>query len=365
MKILFLTSSMGGGGAERVAALLSNAWVEQEHEVVLMPTFSGRGNCAYKLHEKVDLKYLADLVDGSSNKLKRLWALRKYILAKKPDIIIAFLPDVNIAALLCAKGTGIPVIVSERIYPNIGIKNAGNIAGYLREKIYKWAKCVVVQTSGVEQWVLENCPGSETKVIPNPVVYPLPVSESTNLPEEVVEPKRKLILGTGRFHSQKRFDYLIKAFSKIATQHHDWDLAIVGEGELRPELEKLRRELKLENRVHLPGFTGAPANWYERADIFVLSSAYEGFPNSLLEAMSYGLASVAFDVKTGPSDLIINEKSGILLNDENNVSQLADALNNLIKDEIKRNEIATNALYVREKYAMSNILKMWDEILNR
>lgn len=364
MKILFLTSSMEGGGAERVAALLCNAWAKNGHEVILMPTFSGHGNCSYQLNSKVELKYLADLVKGKTGRIKRLWALRKFYHKACPDIIVSFLPLINVAALLSARGTGIPVIISERTYPENSKKDIGKIIYFLRGRIYKWAQNVVVQTSDVEKWVIDNCPHSNTVIIPNPVVHPLPSSNLSNPPERWLKKNRKLILGSGRLHVGKRFDCLIEAFARIAAQYPDWDLAIVGEGSERSKLEILCKKFGLTDRIFIVGFTGNVAEWYKRADIYALTSVLEGFPNTLLEAMSYGVASVAFDIKTGPSDLITSDQTGIILPNENHVAQMAETFGQLIENQNKRNQLGQNAIYVREKYAMPNILKMWDRLLN-
>ena len=103
MRILLLTSSMSSGGAERVACTLANAWALRGDEIALMPTFSVRGECFYQLSPYVKLVYLADLVAHQSksflNQIMRLHALRRFISTERPDVIVSFLSNVNVAAV--------------------------------------------------------------------------------------------------------------------------------------------------------------------------------------------------------------------------------------------------------------------------
>ena len=110
-KILLLVSAMDSGGAERVAANLANAWVERGDKVILVVTYSGRGECFYALSEGVELCYLADLVAHSDRKsplrqIKRLLGLRRLIKTTQPDVVLSFLTNVNIAALIASYFSG-------------------------------------------------------------------------------------------------------------------------------------------------------------------------------------------------------------------------------------------------------------------
>jgi len=120
-KILLLVSSMGSGGAELVAATLVNGWVTRGDQVTLMPTFSGRGDCFYELSPKVRLVYLADLVPRRgrtwANQFARLRALRHFIATERPNVIVSFLSNVNVPAILASIGLGIPIIVCEHTDP--------------------------------------------------------------------------------------------------------------------------------------------------------------------------------------------------------------------------------------------------------
>lgn len=364
-RILFLVSSMHGGGAERVAALLSNRWAASGHEVVLMPTFSGRGECLYALDDRVRLDYLADRVGkrGRSvvNQVRRFVALRKAIREIAPDVILSFLPHVNVAAILAASGLGIPVVVSERTYPPAmplgrGLEN-------LRRFTYPRAAAVVVQTQRSHEWLTECCPRARGRVIPNPVVHPVPVEEPEIDPVAVVGDSRPVAMAVGRLDSLKGFDLLLSAFASLAERHPEWDLVILGEGLERERLEVLRERLGLSARVYLPGRAGNVGDWYNRADLFVMSSRFEGFPNALVEAMAHGLPAVSFDCDTGPRDIISDGIDGYLVPPEAGGSGLADTMERLMREEFQRRKMAEEALAVRERFLMERIAAEWDVVL--
>ena len=216
-RIYFLVSSMQGGGAERVAALLCNHWVEQGHYVTLMPTFSGRGECVYPLDERVRLDFLADYVSSSAlsifKKFKRYLALRCAIRKAQPDVIISFLPHVNVAAILAAWGLEVPVVVAERTYPPA--RSIGQMLGVLRRLTYPRATTVVVQTQKALAWLSDCCPRANGRVIPNPAVYPLPTGMPVLHPASVVGETRCVILAVGRLNKEKGFEQLVSAFRNV------------------------------------------------------------------------------------------------------------------------------------------------------
>ena len=362
MKILFLTSSMEGGGAERVAALLSNAWAARGDGLTLMPTFSGRGRCAYPLSESVKLTFLSDLVRKGAGKFARLRALRAFIRAQHPDVIISFLPHVNCAAIIAAAGFGIPVIVSERIFPPLFEHLLPRPYRLLRSLLYPTATALVGQTEPASRWLRDCAPRSIVATIPNPVILPLPATEPGPVPHAMLAKGRKLILWAGRFEDQKRPQLLIDAFAQVAPSAPSWDVVMLGDGSMRAAMQERVRVAGLSDRILLPGFAGNLGNWYARAELFVMTSAFEGFPNTLLEAMAHGVASIAYDVPTGPTELSDGGRRITLLPDDQQVTRLATELGRLISDDQAREAAARAALEVRNVYSMDAIVARWDEL---
>lgn len=363
--ILFLVSSMQGGGAERVAALLCNFWAKEGHDVVLMPTFSGRGECVYPLDKNVRLEYLADRVGSKSrahwNGVQRLLALRHVMQEIQPDAVVSFLTHVNVAALIAAIGLPFPVVVSERTNPALFPLNRFWSRG--RRLLYRRARRVVVQTSLVEEWIEANCPAARIDVIPNPVVLPLPVGEPRVLPETIVRENRSLLLAVGRLGGEKGFDRLLDAFERVAMENSDWDLVILGEGVERAFLETQITKLGLSGRAHLPGRVGNLGDWYNRADVYVLSSHFEGFPNTLIEAMAHGVSAVSMDCASGPADIITSGKNGLLVPPETGVTGLSKALSSLMGNPILRKSMGNAAICVRERFAIERVARQWDDAI--
>lgn len=365
MRILFLVSSMQGGGAERVAALLCNHWAAEGHNVTLMPTFTGGGQCFYPLDQRIRIDYLSDRVGSRSrsvfNKVRRYWALRRAIREIKPDGIVSFLPHVNVAAVLSTLDLQIPVVVSERSYPpSIPLSTGLEV---LRRFAYPRATSVIVQTQRTLAWLQDRYPKSQGRVIPNPVVYPLPEGTPVLKPASVVNETRRVALAVGRLSEEKGFELLLQAFGMLAQHYTEWDLVILGEGPERERLENQRDRLGLSLRIHLPGRAGNPGYWYARAEYYVMSSRFEGFPNTLLEAMAYGLPVVSFDCDTGPADIIREGVDGHLVAPAEGAAGLSRTMEVLMRDEGSRKRMGNAATTARERFSPKRIMADWDEVL--
>lgn len=364
--LIFFVSSMHGGGAERVAALLCNRWAERGHNVTLVVTYSGRGQSVYPLDKRVQLVYLADIV-GTTHKnlwimIRRFWALRRFVRDTRADVALSFMTQVNIAVLLATRGLGVPIIVSERIYPPA--MPLPVIWKILRRITYLWAAKVVMQTQAGLQWLQRAAPGSRGVIIANPCVCPLPESKPKIEPDNVLPAQRCLLLAAGRLEKQKGFDLLIDAFSSLADVCADWDLVILGEGAERQALEAQIASKRLNQRVLLPGRVGNLGDWYQRADLYAMSSRFEGFPNTLLEALAYGLPAVSFDCLTGPADLIRAGVDGYLAQPQAGPAGLAARLIALMQDPARRAAFAANASDVKQRYSLATVGKAWDEALS-
>lgn len=364
-RILFFVSSMQGGGAERVAALLCNRWVARGHEVVLVPTFSGRGTCLYPLDERVHLVYLADRV-GTTRKtplsmLRRLWAMRWMVRETRADVVLSFLPHVNVAALVATRGLGVPVVVCERNYPPAS--TSGPVWPRLRRITYPWATRVAMQTERGRDWLACEIPRAHGVVIPNPCVLPLPEGTPRIAPDAILPEGPRLLLAVGRLVEQKQFDLLIRVFATLAHRFPDWHLAILGEGAKRAALEAQLAAAGLTGRVHLPGRAGNVGEWYHRADLYAISSRFEGFPNTLLEALAHGLPAISLDCATGPAELIEDGINGHLVPPEAGADGLAARLEPLMADAAPRAAFSARAADVRERFSFDKVGAEWDRVL--
>lgn len=362
MKLLFFIHSLDGGGAERVTASLANRWVESGWDVTIV-TVARRTPDDYALHPGVRRIEL-DLAGASANRLagllqslRRIRALRKALRQVRPDVAIGMMTEANVVLAWAALGLHRPrTIGSERIHPPQ--HPLGSLWEMLRRYSYGALSSVVALTEESAGWIRKNTMARHVDVIPNAANWPLPALAPTLVPETVCPAHRRLVLAVGRLEVQKGFDQLIAAFAILADRHADWDLVILGEGAERDHLQAQIHASGLEGRVHLPGRAGNMPRWYERSDLYVMSSRFEGFPNTLVEAMMYGVPVVSFDCDTGPRDIIHHGVNGLLVA-RDDVPRLGVAMDQLMVDDKLREQMAIAATEVKARYALEKIGDRW------
>ena len=363
-KIAFVVNSLSQGGAERVVANLSNGLAKAGYEITIISLHTNDleeyvvSDSIQRVRLKLQVES-AGLKTAVSNNWNRLVSLRKNLTTIKPDIVISIHTANNVLSILAAIGKNINIIVSERCHPPNA--ETSKYWLFLRKFCYGSAHCVVVLTNESKQWIAEHTKAKRIEVIPNFVSWPPDDFPGKVDPDAVLEKNRKLLLAVGRIVKQKGYPLLIEAFSKIADKHPDWDLAIVGDGN-QDNLRQLAFKFGLSDRVNLIGGVGNIADWYKEADLFVLSSISEGFPNSLAEAMAAGCPVIAFDCKTGPRDLIDHGINGFLVEAEN-VENLARGINLLVQDPELRKTFSQTATQIRKKYSYDKILGHWTDKL--
>jgi glycosyltransferase involved in cell wall biosynthesis len=365
VKLLIFIHSLGTGGAERVTANLANFWCEKGWELTIV-TMAGVERDFYQLQSGIR-RIPLDMDAVSSNpltavvsNLRRLLAVRKLLKTESPDVALAMMSTANILLALAGSGLGITAIGSERNYPpRLPI---GRAWSWLRRVSYPLLDSVVAQTSETAEWLRDNTKAHRVSVIPNPVVYPLANREPRIRPEQFKKNRDDhILLSVGRLVPQKGFDNLLRAFAKVSPLFPDWYLVIIGEGNRRSELEGLVLELGIRDKVQLPGAVGNIGEWYERSDAYVMASRFEGFPNTLAEAMAHGLPVVSVDCETGPRDLIRHQTDGLLVPPDNQPA-LIDALTELMGDPSCRRQYSERSIGVRERFSLTRIARMWEDL---
>jgi len=363
--IVIVVSAMNMGGAQRVVSILCNHWSQSGYAVTLIATFTREKINHFQLNEDITLEYLSNNPFVPSNNVFNLiWKfvqLRKLIKVRNPSVVISFLTRVNVATALSSFGIKASKVICERTWPPFA--SLDNRFFWMYKLLFKGVDKIIVQTDKSKTWLSHNFPGKNVDVIPNPIAYPLPMQGRSVSPDSVILQNKKIILASGRLHKFKQFDLLIRAFSHIKDKHPDWHLVILGDGEERDDLNQLVSTLELIDRVYFPGKVGNMSEWYERANMFVLSSVVEGFPNVLLEAMAYGLPCISFDCDTGPRDMIQDGINGILVNPNEKDLGLSNAINKIISSEKFSSSIANNAILLREKYSVDNIMQKWSDVI--
>ena len=251
-----------------------------------------------------------------------LFYLIRYIIKVKPDVIISSIPSNSMIVLLAVKMSfqKVKFIFVERTSPTVEVlfhKSLLNkMHGLFRKIIYAKSNKIIAISKGVKSEIIHgfNVSPDKVEVIYNPAVTSYKIRKSYETINEpwLTSSDAPVIVGVGRLVKQKDFSTLIKAFS-VLRKKRLCKLLIVGEGEERRSLTNLIKELDIEDDVKLIGFVENPHPYMRLADLFVLSSAWEGFGNVLVEAMSYGTPVISTNCFSGPDEILKGGEIGALI----------------------------------------------------
>jgi glycosyltransferase involved in cell wall biosynthesis len=368
LKIIFFIYSLKSGGAERVTSLLANYWTEKGWDVAIV-TQAPISADFYVLNKAVLRQSIELSRDSNSivsaviNNIKRIYMYRGILKSQRPDIVISMMTVENVLLPISAIGMNIPIIGSERNYPPL--LPLGKLWSALRRATYPYLDAMVAQTEKIISWLSENAPSPIIKKIPNPILMPLGRSEPFVDPDVFLSrigTDKKVFLAVGRLEPQKGFHRLVDAFAEAVKVNSDWILVIVGGGSLRDSLIKQISEKVIAEKIFLAGSVGNAGDWYSKASAYVMSSHFEGFPNTLLEAMAHGLPCISTDCDTGPSELIVNDLNGMLVTNGSHAS-MVNGLVKLMNDHELRMRLGNAAKNVVEKYSMQSVSSEWENLI--
>ena len=296
------------------------------------------------------------LIEKITKSAKRISALRRALRRIQPDVVISFMPETNVLVLMASARLKIPVIVTEHNDPRR--KRLKRPWRLLRRGCYRRASRLVSVSAGVDEcfrWL----PEAKRAVIYNPICL-AEVRAEAAAPLPFDSPRT--VIAVGRLEPQKGYDLLIDAFASVAADFPDWGLVILGEGSERPRLESLIADRGVTGRARLPGTLANPFPTLKKADLFVLSSRYEGFGIALVEAMACGVAAVATDCRSGPGEIVRHGVDGSLVPPED-VDALAAAMADLMADEARRRQLASRAAESAKRFDLPQVAQTWDQLL--
>jgi len=368
------------GGAERVTL----TWARWLHQAGWQPLVLTRQPASWDFYPvPAELERAVEPADASWMRRLgplafpfRVLRLQRWLHDQNVGLAIGVTSLPAIKLLFAARLLGVPCVVSERNYPPL--KRIGRIWSGLRRLSYPWAALHLVQTRAVGTWMAAHLGAHRQLLLPNPVQWPLarfhPSLEPQHwLGQRGVQATDPVVLAVGTKADQKGFDRLVRWWISLAQADARLQLVIVGLDERpyhgRDQQAALRALLvdqpELQGRLQFPGRVGNLADWYARAQLFVLSSRYEGFPNVLLEAMAAGCCCVAADCPQGPADLIQDGVNGRLLPDTASDAQWVQVLTGLLADGPERQRLAAKAVEVRELYAPAALQQRLIQALER
>jgi glycosyltransferase involved in cell wall biosynthesis len=369
VRLLIYIYSLENGGAERVFANLANHWAKKGWNITVV-TVASVSTDFYVLDPAITRIALnlagrrgdRNVLTGFWRAVTRVKALRRILQRVQPNIALSAINSANIILGLATHGMPeVQAIGSERNFPPMA--PMGIIWETLRRYTYGQLSAVVAVTQECADWLRRHSNARRVPVIPNAACWPLAQQAPHFSPITHCSPHRKILLAVGRLSPEKNFTTLIEVFAQLAPRHPEWDLVILGDGPLRQALQSQVQTARLNQRIFLAGRVGNVGEWYERADLYALCSHFEGFPNTLAEAMAYGVPAVSFDCDTGPRDILRHDIDGLLVA-PGDVAGLESALDKVMGDDRLRRHFASNAIQARERFSMEEIAGMWEELFH-
>lgn len=351
--ILHCIPSMGGGGAERQLTYLCQGLTKRGWSVHVA-LLEGGPNLPALVASQAHIHFLQAKNNYDPLILRKLCRL---IGALRPDVVQTWLPMMSVAGGLASWFMGTPWIFSERSSPNA---HPRSFRGILRMMIGRWATAIIANSMlGFTYWQSKRHSDDRIYFIPNAI----PVNRIASMPalsslESRVPEGTKIILYAGRLEQEgKNILSLIQALS-LVFEKVDGVALLCGEGPLRPAITKLASDLRISDRVILPGYAKNIWSWMKTADVFVSVSHFEGCSNSVMEAMAAGCPMVLSDIDSQRE--IVDEKSAFLAKPDR-PDEIASAIIDAISDRESALQKARTARKLAERWSTHELAVRHDE----
>ncbi len=362
MKLLFCIKAMNnpGGGAERVLADVANGLRRRGHHISVL-TFEARGGKSF-YHLEASIERI-DLGIGSSTgratagaTLRRIAALRSAVVTHRPDVVIAFMHSMFIPLGIALIGVKLPMIASEHTSPELyGLHPLQALLLRAVPMLVDRITCVSLQARAKYPHSLQR----KMVLVPNPISTLN--AERANVRGSSA--RRKIVVAVGRLIPLKDHETLIRAFALVTKDIADWDLRIVGAGELKDHLGAVIAETGLTSRVELVGAVDKIEVEYLNAQLYVVPSRHESFSMTTAEAIACGLPVVGFADCPGTNELIRNDINGVLVESAGDrVGALADALRDLMRSPEKRERLAAKGASSVAQFDIETVLDKWENL---
>lgn len=347
MRIAMAVHGLSNGGAERVAALVANHYAHVGHEVLFLAVYSPEK--VYPLDPAVEYRYVGGAAQSKiKRKCQRSWNVCQAVREFRADVVVSFIID---EVILCAVEKVAPIVYSLRFDPNRGFNALSKTMAVFS---YSRAKRVIFQTPGARDFF-------PMKIREKGVMIPNPLTR--DLPRWDAEHCEKTVITACRLDEGKNIPMLISGFARFAQSHPEWSCKVYGEGDLLEELKAYAQSCGVADRVFFPGYAKNIHEIMANANIFALTSDYEGLSNSMLEALMIGVPTVCTDCSPGGAALYIRDGVNGMLVPVGDSEALSQKLCEIADDPELQRSLSKNTEKIREELDVDRILKYWEEAI--
>jgi len=383
-RITFLINSLAAGGAERVLSLIVKKLSEDKIKINIICL---EKNNFYTIPKKVKIIYLSKNNNNKNIVIKivkvfyTIFKLRSFIINRKIRVVQSHLFRANYVNLLTKLiGTGHKVQVVNTVavgskYSKKTLKGRLNLL--LIKYLYPLADELIFKSQAMtDDFKLDFKFRIKYTVINNPYDFKMINSLSSANCNNNIKVNKNTIVSVGRFESHKHYELLIEVFKKLSINFPKLNLMVIGDGPEKQKIQNQVKELKIEERVQLPGRLKNPFYFFKNAAIYVSCSESEGFPNALVEAMICGLPVISTDCLSGPREILAPDtdpnqrlESGYecaqygILFAVSDKHALEKAINLLLKDNTIYKRYQKRNKEVVKKYSIDNIIKQYKAVL--
>lgn len=354
--VCFLIGNLNSsGGTERVTTLIANELSKREEYKISILSLTDGLEPFFSLNPDISIYSLYEKKISFKTKLFGvIWKIRQFVKSRNIDTLIVVDSISCIFTVPALYGLQVKHICWEHF--NFRHDNGKKARGFARQLAARYCDNIITLTETDKLFWQEGIKKIKAKIIP--ISNPSPYSIQTYEKKE----NSKIVLAVGRLSYQKGFDRLLESWIEVSKAMPEWKLKIVGDGEDKLILSEFIKYNQLTASVELVGKTDNVSKYYKEAEIFCLSSRYEGFPMVLLETLAFGLPVISFDCETGPAEILADTDS--ILIPQDNINLFASSLINLMKNEEKRELINPKSKEKAKLYQPQFIIQQWIKLLD-
>lgn len=353
MRLLFILPNIGYGGASKILSFLANEFTAKYTYAIDIIVYQN-ADILQPMNPDIRIHYIGNQYSKKIIKhVQYIYSIYKVVKKINPDLIISFLNYPNLYSIIVGKLLSIPVIISERGDPY----QRRNTFDRVFDIAYNFADGAVFQTEGAKLYFSK-------RLQKRGVIIPNPITNNIHTTKYSINNSHKIAF-VGRFElKQKRQDIMVQSFIFVLDKFPDAELHFYGDGQDELFVKNLVKDLKIDQYVIFHEYVENPSQEIVKSEVYVITSDYEGIPNSLIEAMMLGMPVVSTDCSPGGAKLLIkNNINGIIVN-RGDVKGISDAIIKIFNDNELKMKLSNNASKIAIDFPPEKVILKWDNYIH-